>query len=103
MPLVLHKKFIHSFKPKRKEIFKHNQKQLSDSEREELSDSDYEDVKPKKRRLTTYNKFMRNTMPSVREKYPGQKRGQYMQIIGAMWKSLSDKEKQSFNKKKIAS
>jgi hypothetical protein len=69
-PLIQHKKFI---------------------------DSLYEEEKPKKkRRLTTYNKFLRKIMPSVREKFPLEKRGRYMQIIGAMWKTMTDNEKKKF-------
>jgi hypothetical protein len=95
MSVVLHKKFIQSFL----------KKDLSEWERE----SDFEDleseeiVKPKKkRRITIYNKFIRITMPTLRGKYPGEKQGHYLQIVGKMWRSMSVKEKQSFAKKSIA-
>jgi hypothetical protein len=96
MSVVLHKKFIQSFLKK---------KDLSEWERE----SDFEDleseedVKPKKkRRITIYNKFIRITMPTLRGKYPGEKQGYYLQIVGAMWRSMSVKEKKSFAKQSFA-
>lgn len=81
MPVVIHKEFIQS------------------TLKERDWDFDIEDEpKKKKRRLTTYNKFLRNTMKVVRGKYPGEKKGYYMQLVGAMWRSMSLDAKAAFAK-----
>lgn len=89
MPVVLHKAFIQSSLKNKK---------TSDLEWEELeSDFEEEEVKPKKkRRLTIYNKFVRTMMLVLRGKYPGEKTGYYMQIVGAMWRSMSANEKKKY-------
>jgi hypothetical protein len=88
MPLAIHKAFIKSTL-KKKEI---------------SYDEDWEeDEKPKKkkRRITIYNKFMRIAMPAVRVKYPGEKQGFYMQMVGTMWRLLPVEQKKSFANMKI--
>ena len=81
MPLVIHKAFIKSTLKEK--------------------DSDDEEKPKKKRRLTIYNKFMRITMPALRGKYPGEKQGFYMQMVGTMWRLLPVEHKKSFAKMKI--
>ena len=79
MPLAIHKAFI-KFTLKKKE-----------------------DIKPtkKNRRITIYNKFMRIAMPALRDKYPGEKQGFYMQMVGTMWRLLPVEQKNTFAKMKI--
>jgi hypothetical protein len=79
MPLAIHKAFIKST----------------------LKKDTGEKPTKKKRRITIYNKFMRIAMPAVRGKYPGEKQGFYMQMVGTMWRLLPVEQKKSFANMKI--
>jgi hypothetical protein len=73
MPLAIHKAFIKST----------------------IKKNTGEKPTKKKRRITIYNKFMRITIPVLRTQYPGEKQAVYMQMVGAMWRSLSVEKKKS--------
>lgn len=42
--------------------------------------------KPKKKKLSAYNQFMKKELPKLRKKHPRMKQGQLMKKAAAMWR-----------------
>jgi peptidoglycan hydrolase CwlO-like protein len=73
---------------------KHFEKRYKMSTKEKKSKQDKADAPPRK--LSTYNKFIKKTLPEIKEKFKDMDNRARMEKASEMWKKLSQKEKDAY-------